>query len=598
MSDAAPHSAATGPDDARATISALIEALEVPGEFPVEALADASAALADPGIDDPALVDLEALPFVTIDNDGSRDLDQALHVVALRMSPDAATRGTIDGTTGRAADGAPEPTSGEALWRVRYALADTTRHVVPGTALWTAALERGATLYAPDRALPMLPRALSEDLLSLEPGVARRALVFDMHVAPDGAITRTDVLRARVRSRLQLTYEGVQRTVDGEIGLEGARARDPASLATSAGAEREAVLESLHALAAVGRALAAHGRANGVMAFDRTEGEVRVAGDPAAFEAVPRERLASESWNEQLSLACNRQGAALLAALEADDPSLEPVYRVHDAPDPGRLRALEGTLVELADALELEGPWRRDPKRGPSLADWFDALPRRPARRRRAIQRQILRAQSASRHDGEPGRHHALATDGYARFSSPMREIVGVHTHRVLLRALGLVPDSAEESTQAGRTGLRDAVIASAEAARARQRALDRAVRFEAIAATLGRDLAGDEPPWRDGTVLGIESNKLHVGLDGLALDVKLWREQLEADTAVDWRFDDVSARPARTGRRRDDAPPGPPVPEPVPIFLGDGVQVRARRFDPETRRYALDVRLLDIEPG
>ena len=597
--------------DARAVIGRLIDALDVPDGFPDAALAGAAAALADPGIDDPALADWTDVAFVTVDDDGSRDLDQALHVEAL------------EGASGGARGGAPG-----GGWRVRYALADTTRHVVPGTALWDAALERGATLYAPDRALPMLPRSLSEDLVSLDPGVARRALVFDMRVAADGAILRTDVLRARVRSRSQLTYAGVQRVVDGEAPPAAARAANPESLAVGidAAASRD-VLASLRALAAVGVALAARGRAAGVMAFDRIESDVRVTGDPgagepSAFDVTPRARLASESWNEQLSLACNREGAALLVALETDDPSLEPVYRVHDAPDPRRLRRLDETLVALADALELDGPWRRDPKRGPPLAEWFDALPRRPARRRRAIQRQILRAQRASRYTGEPGRHHALATDGYARFSSPMREIVGVHTHRVLLRALGLVAPVAAEATPEARTALRDAVVASAEAARARQKGLDRAVLFEVIAALFEADLAGDGsdgggdgggdgegdggPPWRDGTVLGVEPNKLHVGLDGLALDVKLWREDLEATTGVAWTFDAVSARPGRRADRAEGAAAetgtaigaAPPVPAPAPIFLGDGVQVRARRFDPKRGRYALEVRLLDVEPG
>ena len=576
--------------DAAARISSLIGSLEAPDAFPDAALE--AAARADPGTDDPSLVDLSDVAFATVDNDGSRDLDQALHVEAL---------------------GAPGAPTG---WRVLYALADTTRHVTPGTALWDEALGRGATLYAPDRAVPMLPRALSEGVVSLAPGAARRALVFDMRVETDGTISRTDLLRARIRSRLQLTYAGVERAVDGTGSLEAARAENPESLGAHVDAdEAEAVLGSLRALAAVGVALAARGRANGVMAFDRAESEVRVAGDPPAFDVTPRARLASEAWNEQLSLACNREGAALLVALEADDPTLEPVYRTHGAPSPGRLAELEGTLAALADALELEGPWRRDPKRGPSLADWFEALPARPVRRRRAIQRQVLRAQRASRYEGEPGRHHALAADGYARFSSPMREIVGVHTHRVLLRALGLVEDSAEESSPERRTALRDAVIASAEAARARQKALDRAVLLEVVTAMFGRDLAGGDPPWRDGTVLGIEPNRMHVGLDGLALDVKLWREGLEASTGVPWRFDAVSARPGRRARPgaggtdatatvptplAGDAPAdsGPPVPEPVPIFLGDGVQVRARRFDPATRRWALDVRLLDVEPG
>jgi len=278
--------------------------------------------------------------------------------------------------------------------------------------------------HCSDRALAMLPVVLSEGLVSLNPGVTRRAVIIDISVATDGSITRSHFLRARIRSRLQLTYAGVQRVVDGDAELDDARAPNPLSLAVATD-ESVAIIESLRQLKRAGLALESAQRRRGVTPFDRTESEIGVQGEPPMFDIEPRERLGSERWNEQLSLACNMQGAALLVALESDDPSLEPVFRVHDAPGSGRLQDLAA------------------------------------------------------------GRHHALAADSYARFSSPMREIVGIHTHLVALDALGLQSSEAARSAE-----LRDAVIESAQNARARQKTLDRGILFEVIAELFETDLA------------------------------------------------------------------------------------------------------------
>jgi len=538
--------------DPTGTITALLQDAGIPLEHDAATLAEAHALgeAAAAALDDPDLVDLDGLAFVTVDDDGSRDLDQALHV-----------RGTDGG------------------WRLHYALADASCYVRPGSACWRAALVRGASLYAPDRAVPMLPRSLSEELVSLNPGVTRRALVFDMSIDADGAIERCEVLRARVRSRAQLTYAGVQRFIDGDTPLGEARSSQARARDVPLGDGDAAAIDAcLHALAALGDALQGAQRRRGVMPFERVESEIGVVGDPPRFDVEPRSRLGSERWNEQLSLACNMQGAALLEALERDDPALEPVYRVHDAPGRSRLAALEKTLQTLSQRLGLEGPWRRERRSDVSVADWFGALPSSAPRLRRAIQRQVLRAQSGSNYEGEAGRHHALAADGYARFSSPMREVVGIHTHLVLLDALGVQAEDGARDT-----ALRDAVIASADASRARQKALERGILFAVIASLFEQDLAGEPGArWRDGTLLGLDANKLHIGLDGMALDVKLYREDLERDTGTDWRFDTVSAT-AADGRDG--------------FVLGDGVRVRVARHDAVRDRYALQIVALGNRP-
>jgi exoribonuclease R len=85
---------------------------------------------------------------------------------------------------------------------------------VPGGAVDAEVEQRGVTLYAPDRRVPLHPPVLGERAASLLPDGPRPALLWQLDLDDDGELTATDVRRARVRSRAQLDYEGVQRELD------------------------------------------------------------------------------------------------------------------------------------------------------------------------------------------------------------------------------------------------------------------------------------------------------------------------------------------------------------------------------------------------
>ena len=133
----------------------------------------------------PAIEDATAIPFVTIDPPGSRDLDQAMFVE-------------------RVGDG----------FRVHYAIADLGSVIPPGGAIDAEARRRGQTIYLPDGRVPLHPPVLSEDALSLLPDQVRRAALWTIEVDAAGAAGRATVRRALVRSVARLDYEGVQASVD------------------------------------------------------------------------------------------------------------------------------------------------------------------------------------------------------------------------------------------------------------------------------------------------------------------------------------------------------------------------------------------------
>ncbi|MBL4689069.1 MAG: RNB domain-containing ribonuclease [Nannocystaceae bacterium] len=117
---------------------------------------------------------------------------------------------------------------------VQYAIADASWFVPADSALFTESLRRGASYYMPGESVPMLPRALSEDLVSLGPGVDRRAMVFDMTVDADGTCTKTEIVRARIRSRHQLTFDHVRARAGSGRSATSARDRGRQSRQTTA----------------------------------------------------------------------------------------------------------------------------------------------------------------------------------------------------------------------------------------------------------------------------------------------------------------------------------------------------------------------------
>jgi ribonuclease R len=151
-------------------------------EFPPAAAAEAETLPSDPSAQDIAgRRDLRALAFVTIDGETARDFDDA---VCLQ----------------------PEPDGGVRLW---VAIADVSHYVRPGSALDAEAAARGTSVYFPDRAIPMLPARLSNELCSLNPQRERLVLAAELRYDRAGVRRAADVYRAAIRSRARLTYTEV-----------------------------------------------------------------------------------------------------------------------------------------------------------------------------------------------------------------------------------------------------------------------------------------------------------------------------------------------------------------------------------------------------
>jgi exoribonuclease R len=272
---------------------AIRRELEVPGDFPAEALAEAEQAATRSFPDHADATDLD---LVTIDPPGSRDLDQAVAIEPV-------------------GDG----------WRVSYAIADVAAWVEPGGAVDRAARSRTQTYYAPDVRTPLHPPVLGEGAASLLPDGPRPAVLWTIDVAADGTTTAIDVRRALVRSRAQLTYAQVQEQLDAGTAPEPVRA-----------------------FPAIGAALLAAARERGAIELGLPDQEV-VSDGNGSWTLVLRADLPIEGWNAQISLLTGRAAASLM--IDAGVGILRTVPQADPEVFPRLQRAARSLGIAWADGV-------------------------------------------------------------------------------------------------------------------------------------------------------------------------------------------------------------------------------------------------------
>ncbi len=381
-----------GPANAPGAISLLmIAAHDIPAVFPAAALAEAAAAR--PLSDLAGRADLRDLALVTIDGSDARDFDDAVWA-----EPDADT----------------ENAGG---WRIVVAIADVAHYLPPGSALDREAARRGNSVYFPDRVVPMLPEALSNDLCSLRPGEDRPCLAAQLWIDAAGRKRRHRFERAIMRSVARLTYDAVQAAYDGNGDASFPLPR-----------------QRLAALYGAFAALEQARRARGALMLDRTEYRVVLAPDTKPVAVVPRTRRDSHRLIEEFMILAN-----VAAAEELEARQQACMYRVHDQPDPEKLAALRDFLDELGiHGLALaKGQAIR-----PAL---FNRVLERAAGRPEAemINELVLRTQAQAAYSPSNIGHFGLALPRYAHFTSPIRRYADLLVHRALTGSVVPARDAA-----------------------------------------------------------------------------------------------------------------------------------------------------------
>jgi ribonuclease R len=349
--------------------------LELPVEFGPAALAVAERAQ-KPTLGD--RVDLRDLDLVTIDGADARDFDDAVW-----------------------AD--PEPLT-DGGFRCVVAIADVAQYVQPGDPLDREALERGNSVYFPDRVIPMLPEALSNGLCSLKPYEDRASVAVELVFDADANLKRWTFMRALIKSRARLTYEQVQLAKDGS----------PDALT---GPLMATVITPLYR--AFEKLLAARHR-RGTIELELPERQILLDEHGTVQDIVVRRRLASHMLVEELMIAANVAAARTLA--EKKRPCL---FRVHDKPDPIRIEALAQYLERLGIG------WSRTAKKPGDFTRMLERIVEPSLREQ--VSGFVLRAQAQAMYQPDNLGHFGLNLRHYAHFTSPIRRYSDLVVHRLLI---------------------------------------------------------------------------------------------------------------------------------------------------------------------
>ena len=267
----------------------------------------------------------------------------------------------------------------------------------------------------------MLPESLSNGACSLNAGEDKYALTAIINLDCDGNIVKTKILPSIIRSRLRGVYSEVNKVLSGEA--------DP-----SLKAKYKAVTPTLKKMHELYSILARKAEKRGYIDMSVDEAAIILDEDGNPSDVVKIERGVAERMIEQFMLTANEAVATLLT--EAGIPC---VYRVHESPSPDKLESFVTYLKHVG--IKYTALLKDDA----SGKDYADVL--REAEERgvaTAVSRTMLRSMMKAKYSEVRAPHFGLGIDNYCHFTSPIRRLSDLATHRIIHKVLleGKRPES------------------------------------------------------------------------------------------------------------------------------------------------------------
>ena len=337
--------------------------------------------------------DLRGLPWASIDNDDSRDLDQL-----------SVARNT--------ASGAPT---------ILVAVADVDALVKRGSAIDAHANANTTSVYTAAGIFPMLPEQLSTDLTSLNEGCDRLAIVIEMTMAADGSVRESAIYRALVKNHAKLAYNALAAWLEGGAMPPHLQSVLPAV---------PALEEQLRTQDRAAQSMRGLRHAHGALSLQTPEARPVFKGDELADLQTDAPNRAKEMI-EEFMVAANGETARFLEA--RNFPSMRRVLRSPErwgrirelaAAQGGRLpaepdsKALEAFLLKQRDA---------DPARFPDLS--------------LSVVKLLGRGEYAIKLPGQGVEgHFGLSVQAYGHSTAPNRRFPDLLTQRLIKAALAGAP--------------------------------------------------------------------------------------------------------------------------------------------------------------
>ena len=375
-----------------ANYQAILAEYDVITEFTPDELAAAESLAAEP-LSCEGREDLRDEMIFTIDGEGAKDLDDA---VSLRRLPGGG-------------------------FRLGVHIADVSHYVRERTVLDRCVMQRSTSIYFTDKVVPMLPTALSNGACSLNAGEDKYTLSAIIDLDRDGSITYLTLTPAIIRSRVRGVYSEVNLLLSGEATPDIKK-------------KYSAVKPTLIKMAELYEILLKKSIARGAIDFDADEAAVILDEEGRPSEIIKRERGLSERIIEQFMLTANEAVAAYLK-----NNGIPCVYRIHEQPP-------EDNYASFLNYLESLGfDVRKMRKIQPTSKD-LSALLRLAEEKGLGapVSYTMLRSMAKAKYSEEPHGHFGLGIEDYCHFTSPIRRLSDLATHRIIHRVLleGKRPES------------------------------------------------------------------------------------------------------------------------------------------------------------
>lgn len=325
-------------------------------------------------------MDLRALPIFTIDSAETKDIDDAISLT-------------------RTSDGGFE---------LGVHIADVSNYVKPGTELDNEAFSRATSVYYADQVVPMLPKALSNGICSLNENELRLAFSCLMRLDKEGNLTDYRFVKSIIRSRVKGVYSEINALLAGTADTE-------------IKAKYADVIDQLPAMKELYGHRARLRKERGCM--DIESGEVKLILDEngRCIDVKKRTSGESESMIEEFMLLAN-QCAAHFARVK----QIPFVYRVHEEPNAEKLERLH-TLLQ---ACGINDHFAKDVPTPKELSAILEGVRGTPYEQ--IINTGMLRCMSKALYEEKPKGHYGLVLKDYAHFTSPIRRYPDLAIHRIM----------------------------------------------------------------------------------------------------------------------------------------------------------------------
>ena len=366
-----------------ANYAAILAECEIPSEFTPEELENAENAARVP-INDENRVRRDGDVIFTIDGAGAKDLDDAVSIK-------------------RCGEG----------WELGVHIADVSHYVEERTPLDRCAMSRGTSVYFTDKVVPMLPPALSNGACSLNAGEDKYALSAVIGLDGNGEIISLSLEPSIIRSRVRGVYSEVNDIIGGTADEEILE-------------KYREVLPSIADMKELYETLLLRHRARGAIDFDAVESEIILDECGHPCQIIPRERGVAERIIEQFMLVANEA-----VATKMRDEGIPCVYRVHEAPPPDKYAELVTYMHNLGFDTSVISKEEPTPK---ALAALLEKAEERGLFT--PVSYSMLRSMAKAKYSSEQCGHFGLGIEKYCHFTSPIRRLSDLATHRIIKAVL------------------------------------------------------------------------------------------------------------------------------------------------------------------